>query len=687
MFPKFMTQFNWGYGLIFVTLLCLVDHAKTCFAGGGPENVSLIVNSDSQDSLTIANHFINLRDIPEINVIYLNGIPDKETISIEECRTKILKPIFTKLVERKLIGQIDYVIYSADFPTAIKLPADANKLVQPVDYQKYFFTTASLNAVTYFMQQVMAEDYAFLQINANYYMRQTFDVALLNYYTGPAKVKYQELIDLYEKKDYDAALEVADVLVKSRFPRPVMRYWKARCLARLDKKEAAIEELKTAMKHGWSYGAPTAGDDAFSEISKDKEFVTLVRAIDNPTEIQPTTGFRSGYTWRPNGMRSTDPVEGRKFLLSMMLGCTRGKGNTIEEVVSALEKSVAADGTNPTGTFYFVSNNQIRAKTRAPYFEEAVGNLKKIGRKAVIIKEAMPTKKPDVLGAMTGIASFDFSKYESKILPGAICDNLTSFGGKMSGKRGTGQTTVSEFIAYGAAGASGTVIEPYTVPHKFPHPMIHYHYSQGCSLAESFYQSVYCPYQLLIVGDPLCQPFANFPKFEVSGLSDDQTIDGKLTISMRPSANSPVPIRGYEFFFNGQKVKTLKPDGTINFDSTKVPSGLIEFRIVAIANNRVETRSGQTFNVRVSNGEAVEDISPLRMAYKTTDKLLLNCPDFKNVKWTLMNNSREVAQADGQGKISLDCTSLGLGPVRLRVVASNGSQMSRRQAFVVNISE
>jgi hypothetical protein len=316
-----------------------------------------------------------------------------------------------------------------------------------------------------------------------------------------------------------------------------------------------------------------------------------------------------------------------------------------------------------------------------------VGNLKKIGRKAVIIKEAMPTKKPDVFGAMTGIASFDFSKYESKILPGAICDNLTSFGGKMSGKRGTGQTTVSEFIAYGAAGASGTVIEPYTVPHKFPHPMIHYHYSQGCSLAESFYQSVYCPYQLLIVGDPLCQPFANFPKFEVSGLSDDQTIDGKLTISMRPSANSPVPIRGYEFFFNGQKVKTLKPDGTINFDSTKVLSGLIEFRIVAIANNRVETRSGQTFNVRVSNGEAVEDISPLRMAYKTTDKLLLNCPDFKNVKWTLMNNSREVAQADGQGKISLDCTSLGLGPVRLRVVASNGSQMSRRQAFIVNISE
>ena len=45
---------------------------------------------------------------------------------------------------------------------------------------------------------------------------------------------------------------------------------------------------------------------------------------------------------------------------------------------------------------------------------------------------------------------------------------------------------------------------------KFPLPFIHDHYAQGCSLAEAFYQSVWGPYQLLILGDPLTRPFAHF---------------------------------------------------------------------------------------------------------------------------------------------------------------------------------
>ena len=42
--------------------------------------------------------------------------------------------------------------------------------------------------------------------------------------------------------------------------------------------------------------------------------------------------------------------------------------------------------------------------------------------------------------------------------------------------------------------------------------MIQVHYARGCSLAEAFYQSVYAPYQLMIVGDPLCRPWANIPR-------------------------------------------------------------------------------------------------------------------------------------------------------------------------------
>ncbi len=44
-------------------------------AGGGPENVLLVVNEDSPSSKLIANHYISLRQIPDRNVVYLTDIP------------------------------------------------------------------------------------------------------------------------------------------------------------------------------------------------------------------------------------------------------------------------------------------------------------------------------------------------------------------------------------------------------------------------------------------------------------------------------------------------------------------------------------------------------------------------------------------------------------------------------------
>ena len=110
---------------------------------------------------------------------------------------------------------------------------------------------------------------------------------------------------------------------------------------------------------------------------------------------------------------------------------------------------------------------------------------------------------------MLGVADFDWKASQSTILPGAICEHFTSFGGDMHAA--AGQTPLSEWLRYGAAAASGTVTEPYAIANKFPAPMMQVHYARGCTVAESFYQSVLCPYQLLIVGDPLCRPWANIP--------------------------------------------------------------------------------------------------------------------------------------------------------------------------------
>ena len=43
------------------------------FAGGGPQNVLVVVNGSSQSSLEVANEYQRLRNIPERNVFYLQS--------------------------------------------------------------------------------------------------------------------------------------------------------------------------------------------------------------------------------------------------------------------------------------------------------------------------------------------------------------------------------------------------------------------------------------------------------------------------------------------------------------------------------------------------------------------------------------------------------------------------------------
>jgi hypothetical protein len=108
---------------------------------------------------------------------------------------------------------------------------------------------------------------------------------------------------------------------------------------------------------------------------------------------------------------------------------------------------------------------------------------------------------------VVGAAGFSWQSSGSRLLPGAIAESLTSYGGHFNTHK---QTKLTEFLRHGAAGASGAVAEPFSLQAKFPVPLLHVHYADGCSLAEAFYQSVEAPYQLLIVGDPLARPYARF---------------------------------------------------------------------------------------------------------------------------------------------------------------------------------
>src|SRR4051794_714129 len=66
--------------------------ARPAHAGGGPENLFLVVNSRSWASLTVANHFIHLRKVSAGNVLYLDWGSDVDVIDVGTFRDRILVP-------------------------------------------------------------------------------------------------------------------------------------------------------------------------------------------------------------------------------------------------------------------------------------------------------------------------------------------------------------------------------------------------------------------------------------------------------------------------------------------------------------------------------------------------------------------------------------------------------------------
>ena len=208
---------------------------------------------------------------------------------------------------------------------------------------------------------------------------------------------------------------------------------------------------------------------------------------------------------------------------------------------------------------------------------------------------------------MLGAADIPWGNTGSTIRPGAIIDNLTSFGGVLSA--GAGQTPLTEFLRYGAAGASGTVVEPYAIPNKFPAPAIQVHYARGCSLAEAFYQSVWGPYQLLIVGDPLCRPWARIPVVEAAGVESVRWSAVRSTSSPQPKRPKDTPSIGSSCSFTAYAWPAAMR-GCVKLDTTQLPDGACDLRIVALEAGPIETQGELELTVTVANSGRKAHLEP-----------------------------------------------------------------------------
>lgn len=561
-------------------VLAILALAGRAWAGGGPENVLLLVNSNSLDSKTVANHYIALRRVPPSNVVYIDWRGGLDGCQGVYFAGQILRPAIEAIAERGLTHQIDYVVYSADFPWKVNLESLFPET-------KFDITTrpwASITGATYLWQYVRDKNPAMMLPVVNWYVSP---------HSGDNYVKCQQL----------------------------------------DKTESR----------------------AFHAIT----------------------------FWTADGGTTPDRSQGQAYLLSTMLGVTQGRGNTVAEVVGYLKRAAQADGTRPRGTFYYMKNNDIRSVTRHGCFDAAAAQLKRMGVSAVVAPGVLPAGAQDVLGVMTGAEDVNVGKSGDRLLPGAIVDNLTSYGGAL--EQSMGQTPLSAFLRAGAAGACGTVFEPLALQAKFPLPSLFIHYARGCSLAESFYQSVSGPYMLLVVGDPLCQPFAVPPKVAVAGIKAGQTVSGMLAID---ATATTVPLRRVgkmELYVDGRLVARFEPGRAAQLDTAKLLDGYHELRVVAVSADAIETRGRLILPVIVNNHAQSLELTVSNAAVAATETVQIKARQPGATSIVVRQNRREVARFEGDaGEASVLAATLGRGPVMLQA-ESLGAQPALSQPIWLEI--
>lgn len=148
-------------------LLCF---SGSVVAGGSPETTLLVVDAASPSSLAVANAYRELRDLPERQILWLDGVPPVHTIDVETFRQQILAPVERHLAATGLHDEIDLIAYSAGFPYAVNYRADER--AAGLTPSKYRAEAGSLTGMTFFGAEVGARGLGYFSPTANPYFRR-----------------------------------------------------------------------------------------------------------------------------------------------------------------------------------------------------------------------------------------------------------------------------------------------------------------------------------------------------------------------------------------------------------------------------------------------------------------------------------------------------------------------------------
>lgn len=362
---------------------------------------------------------------------------------------------------------------------------------------------------------------------------------------------------------------------------------------------------------------------------------------------------------------------GQRYRIGAMLGYTGANGNTLQEVLDLIERSAAADATQPGGTFYYVeTTDAARSAPRDFAYPEAVAQMAAVGGAAEHILAVLPVGEHDCLGVMTGWADPDVDGADYTLLPGSFGDHLTSYAGTFDL---LGQTKMSEWIEKGASATSGAVEEPCNYGGKFPHARLHVLYRQGLSLGEAWLRSMgFLPFQNLLYGDPLTAPWAQPPAVDVPGAPAGPVAGTVLLAPVALATARGASIAKLELLADGVLAAEGPAGGALALDTLALADGWHELRVLAYDDTPARNTGRWVGALQVNNLGLGVTLAPALTSGNlgTRFDFTLGASGGTVAELRLLQNGRVVA-AGGPGATALATYghNLGAGPVRVQAEA------------------
>jgi hypothetical protein len=141
----------------------------------------------------------------------------------------------------------------------------------------------------------------------------------------------------------------------------------------------------------------------------------------------------------------------------------------------------------------------------------------------------------------------------------------------------------------------------------------------------------------------------------------------------------------FELFVNGSRAAQCKPGEDLKLDTTLLPDGFQELRIVAVEDGPIQSQGRAYLRVTTDNYERkIQVLSEPHSILKRGDVLKLNVKSPGSMGVAVLQNSRIVGRIGGEeGTVEIPVDNLGSGRVRLQAIGLGKEQPVPRHVLAI----